>query len=468
MGKKKWIKIIIIAEVFIIAAVAVVIGIGIYKGSGNGSDKAQKNSREAAKEDGEDKKSSRKPKKSDSAETAQNEDEAENADDAQTDENAAPKKKTAKLSKKEAAEEDARLLQLIEDEDSNLRNLLDVFVYEECDSSFLQIGAPLNCTEGFGLYLRYVRENEPANADELRQRLGQTFCEWILTEEQIEYVSSSICGRKVDADLSNYAQIDSYFAYGGGIGDRVEYNSLERFSVERVDADTWKVRAADIYNKYYGISYVKSNVCFTVVRNPDSCFDGYSLTYFEENLLDKSWAKLYYDYLTNDSEGIEIMESHGGQVWGNDSYAWNLIYVDDDTIPELYMTGEYTAVGDVLLYISKGRVMCEYFTIYGGVYIPYSGWLQNYGGRQGYEWGSISKLENGILQEKGNWEFGDEYPDDDIVEQPLTHYLGGKQVSEAKYEDFVSKSTDGAEWDSCIGTDYIYESCLDFLNGVIR
>lgn len=186
-----------------------------------------------------------------------------------------------------------------------------------------------------------------------------------------------------------------------------------------------------------------------------------------EEPADTSWAKIYYDYLTTDPEGISIMGTYGGKYWGGDNYVWNLIYTDDDKVPELYMQSEIYASGDVLLYISGGKVKYEYFSSGGGSYIPYSGWMKDDNTHMGYNWGTLYRWEGGVRKEMGG--YGGMMSADGYGMEDAEYRVGGKEVSQEQYEEFVRTNTGGMEFQSCMNFENpIYESCLDFLNGIIQ
>lgn len=167
------------------------------------------------------------------------------------------------LESKEAwmAAEDERLRDVMDLEDSDLKGLMETLLTcfpEDDTQGFLQHGiqdiqAVLQGTqEGMQALLsgevpaagmfRYVRELQPQNHAET-QGIWE-FAPLVLTEDQIEYLVFSICGKQVEFDFWDFAccQWSSpYIAFGGEAG--MSYSiSFENISVERTEGGAWKVR----------------------------------------------------------------------------------------------------------------------------------------------------------------------------------------------------------------------------------
>lgn len=246
------------------------------------------------------------------------------------------------------AEEDAALLASLQSE-SSLKELMEILVHniisEEKINALLrgeQEGieslfdfARIACSP-IG-WMDYVRENQPENYVELK---NQVWAEHFLTEEQAEYFIYSVCGKQIDYDFSVYdTWIAPYIGFGAAAGD-ISRDELDQISVERVNANTWKVRAYDVYYRDWQPSRIKSRVCFTVVKNPDSCIDGYSLTGFEvEETADTEWAGAYLEIVRGANNGLSEKK-------------YKLISLDDDMIPELVVDDPY---GWITVYTWNGE-----------------------------------------------------------------------------------------------------------------
>lgn len=169
----------------------------------------------------------------------------------------------------------------------------------------------------------------------------------ILTKEMLEYWAYAASGRKWELqdikDVINMGIIgnefwteqigDEYILIYRGDAGVIEWVDLENITSEYTGAGKWNVSAECIY---YGleINIQMADVTFTVIRNPDSCFDGYSITGINITPTDNSgWAKAYYDYLV----GGDIV-SDCGLEWEDCSYCHiQLCYIDEDNIPEMYV-----------------------------------------------------------------------------------------------------------------------------------
>lgn len=342
------------------------------------------------------------------------------------------------------AEEDAALLACLEAENSRLRQLMEALVHHLSDKSInsLLCGEKKGIESFFAgddpaaIALSYVRENQPSNSYELHEREGNAY---FLTEEQAQYLLYSICGKEMDFDLSaEDIGIAPYIGFASFAGDN-SWDDLEQFSVERVNASTWKVRAYDVYYMECYEKRIVSRVCFTVVKNPDSCFDGYSLTGFEvEEEAPTDWAQIYYDYLTKDPEGIKISE--GFDVADMEA---RVLYIDDNMVPELYIDGSRTIGFDpILLYISNGKVQEWSGSWSSNVSIkPYTGFFMDTIGQHVQAHSGYYCLKDGVLTELGrrDWDNPEYYED--------VHYLGEQEVSREEFVEAIKGYIGSEDWE---------------------
>lgn len=161
--------------------------------------------------------------------------------------------------------------------------------------------------------LRELAEYEGTDGE----NVGDKFYSY--TPEQMKYILYSLFGRQMEpAWLSNGENTNIYFS-----GD-VPLVRMRGYNTEYLGSNTWKISVEGC-----SPDYPDSKMCdavFTVTRNPDSCFDGYSITGVEVIPTDNSgWAQAYYNYLMGGYMDPDFDE------WGE----FGLYYINEDNIPEL-------------------------------------------------------------------------------------------------------------------------------------
>lgn len=364
------------------------------------------------------------------------------------------------------AEDDAALLACLEREDSELYELMIELAdgwemgYDREISALIR-GEKEGIEFLFGLdshdigmafatNFYYVNENLQYN-EELSKCLPGNMIRPFLAEEKAEDVIYSICGKRIDFDFTAYkGWVEPYIGFdpwgdGGGW--------LEHFSVERVGANTWNVRANHKFCECSAPDYpvpVASRIRFTVVKNSNSYFDGYSITDFavEEKIDNSGWAKAYYDYLTAhpDSDGI-VATAKEMDVDLLKNYSF--IYVDDNQIPELCLIAADMSGFDGLLYIVNGQVVEDEFGFEGVSYIPYTGLLRRVGGWHGGTWEHNYKLENGRMEDLGGWDshWSDIDPE---TENPIELPPGEEAVEIINFYDRNRSEITKAQYDEMI------------------
>lgn len=141
----------------------------------------------------------------------------------------------------------------------------------------------------------------------------------------------------------------------------------------------------------------------------------------QEETPEPDWKTAYLDFL----------ETKNGKY-----VSFALVYIDGDSIPELYLNGCCEAVGDSICTCRFGEVIEEQLTrTGGGSYIPRSGLLINTNGNMGYYDTIIYKLTSrGFSVIWSGLEIADyvEQENGDYVEVSQFS-IGGKTVSEEEY-----------------------------------
>lgn len=78
---------------------------------------------------------------------------------------------------------------------------------------------------------------------------------------------------------------------------------------------------------------------------------------------------------------------------------WSLVYIDDDTIPEMILFCSCEATGNIVLTIHDGQVVQWNSLRCSSSFIPRSGLIENQDGSMGYYYDRVFKLENGTFTE---------------------------------------------------------------------
>lgn len=137
------------------------------------------------------------------------------------------------------------------------------------------------------------------------------------------------------------------------------------------------------------------------------------------------WKKAYHSFITKSVSTVS---------------SFNLIYVNDDAIPELHISGQSEADGEMICTYHNGQVeVLTLHRLYGVSYIEKSGLIVHSVGHMDYSSDTIYKLEDGkfnILYQ-GTVE---------IIEDPTSFYnvykLNDKEVTQIEYESTLKSSFD--------------------------
>jgi len=345
-------------------------------------------------------------------------------------------------------------------------------------------GCPWGCS-----YFESLRNTEGAKAaiDEYRINQGyeQGYYEESIayTLEQVNYIMSAVTGRSWS--IANLADIvgDSYEKI---CGDYVVYELfaylegrifLENYQTDYIGGNQWIVTADGMVRYPGSPKYQAVQLTATVFRNPDSCFDGFSVIDFDvEECRIAEWTQAYYDYLINHPEYASHIDGEYQADYMGEGYLgneFNILYVDDDSIPEIYVQGTSYAGGDQLLYYHNGQVYEEYFCNYGGSYIPRSGKMLDSGGHMGGYYDRVMQLAGGKLETiaEGTTDYNDDFgytvEDENgnmILQRATWNELEISTIEE--YSMLLNDSFDTAKSKECNGGDgYIgdIDLTLDFL-----
>ena len=141
------------------------------------------------------------------------------------------------------------------------------------------------------------------------------------------------------------------------------------------------------------------------------------------------WKKLYSSY-------IDSMAEEGYT-------AFNLIYIDDDDIPELYMHGEIQTAGDRICTYRDGKIEKLIFPgIKTTSYVPESGFVKNESKGNDGLWHfivSVYSLNDGKFTQTFD---GVKYLNDDYDKTRNFYYLNGVSVGYSEFESALSSHFD--------------------------
>jgi|GEM_PF-1719069 len=99
---------------------------------------------------------------------------------------------------------------------------------------------------------------------------------------------------------------------------------------------------------------------------------------------DSSWKKAYLDYIN--------------QAYYEGFISYNLIYVDDNDVPELYLCGAGEYIGEKICTYTNGVIVeLPLYRLCGTSFKERSGLIMNSNGHMGYYSDSLYKLENGVF-----------------------------------------------------------------------
>lgn len=304
---------------------------------------------------------------------------------------------------------------------------------------------------------------------------------WLLTKEQLEYLAFAASGRRWK--LEDISEVEGVSGYCQGypipaerIGDSIlfvymagdpdTYVSFKNAVPEYIGGGRWRVTANCIRSytadpEWYPIA----EIAFTVIRNPDSCFDGYSIAGMSVTPADNSgWAQAY----------LNKMDEEAQYVAGWSTWKYDLVFLDDDNIPELvsgpddcwvsvytWRDGQLHTMMDEWGYGTWGN--------YGYEYIEYAGivWhreTQDAGAidysiydkvNENYEWDTLMKFRTDYyIDTNGNgWADGDDqYLEDGINyiwDAASNSYL--QITQEEKQAASKALGLSGASWRSLTG-----------------
>lgn len=145
-----------------------------------------------------------------------------------------------------------------------------------------------------------------------------------------------------------------------------------------------------------------------------------------------TYKTAYLDFLKNKKEEYLVFD---------------LVYIDNDDIPELYLSGACEAVGDMICSFKNGVVVYQYLgRIGGGKYIERSEKIINQNGHMGRYYDNVYNLDENGFSEILNANYTERYEDigdgSGKVNTYYEYFIDNIPVSEAEYNNAVNSAFD--------------------------
>ena len=152
---------------------------------------------------------------------------------------------------------------------------------------------------------------------------------------------------------------------------------------------------------------------------------------------------------------------------------FSLVYIDNDDIPELYLSGACEAVGDMICSYKNGVVVYQILSRNGGgKYIERSGNIINQNGHMGLYYDNVYKLNDNGFSQVLNARYTERYEQvesEDIEnEEYITHrefFIDDTPVSESDYNTAVSSAFDLSKAISLYENAVSYNTIIGQLHG---
>lgn len=172
-----------------------------------------------------------------------------------------------------------------------------------------------------------------------------------------------------------------------------------------------------------------------------------------------TWNRAYFNCILN---GVQNPDSCDDWLYAD----YNLVYLDDDSIPELWITHSSLAGGCSLLSFRNNKLLEEDLSAGGLVYEEYGNCFYLSSGRMGYYYDTVYALEKGKLTTLATGS-SEEFIDS-LYNVSTTYYWDNIQVSETIYQSKldsyvypgIAKTPDNGEtYDFLNILDYLF--CVD-------
>ncbi|WP_370752601.1 carboxypeptidase-like regulatory domain-containing protein [Ruminococcus sp.] len=288
-----------------------------------------------------------------------------------------------------------------------------------------------------------------------------------VSDTQYEFVFSCNGYYNTTVVLSNYTELDTIelTPKKGSISANIISSNNTPLSKVRVDA--YLKEEADL--EYVGNTYTDDNGNFTMELQSGSYElrfnkDGYKtatttvkiskdvMTVLKDPIVMETnvdWKQLYIDYINKT----------------NSAYDYSLIYLNNDDIPELCLTGKYTMAGDILCWINDGSVQEETaLGNYGTSYIEKEGLLLNTGGRQGTYFDKVFSFNGKNLELKIDGKSLEVLDDNSTYD--FIYYINGDKVTKAEYNNKIDSIFDKSKSIKVSNKTYSKEEIIEIIKNM--
>lgn len=177
---------------------------------------------------------------------------------------------------------------------------------------------------------------------------------------------------------------------------------------------------------------------------------------------DSAWNSVYYDYIIMDRENADYTDA-----W--ESVGYELVYLDDDTIPELWITYSSWAEGCRIVSYQDGKITQEHTGSGTLSYEEYGNVFHHSYGHMGLYFDTIFKLENGELVTVAEGRNETTINDDGSQNYDVMNYFWNDvQVSEEVYvQNIDSLVSPAVAKETSDDAQLGYDEILDYLSTLV-
>ena len=322
---------------------------------------------------------------------------------------------------------------------------------------------------------------ESVLTDELKQQLKDELGWGKLDEKEEEELKMIMdeygynpwsCGlnREECEELAYYITGNKHYFYkdikdcSGGFVDYGNAGITKTGEIEVLENDDGTLNLDyDIQVFLDGLVY-SARISITAVSNPDSFFDGYSVSAID--LTDAEEINYKEQYL----KALELLYENEPDQYGEDSFSRHIsmVYVNNDYIPELYVSSVFGYASAYLITYDTETRGYQIFSLESGdgfsEYITGEGVIRICDGRQGYYYDAVVSIGN---DGKANTEFSGEYYytnfETDDMEYKITYPETKDNVDASEYYECLDRYYTSKGPSTNLTGDYTYDFMMQVL-----